>query len=229
MKTYAVLTGDIIGSTKLGPERLEAAMSLLRRLAKEFDQVHPGSVVGQPDVFRGDSWQLCLQQPALAVTTAVFIRAGLKTDSFDSRIGIGWGSVDRLHKERISESSGPAFVQSGQALDQLGKERSLALPPSGEPTLTGFAYPAIALLNVGVGLLDALLTRWTQRESVAVYGTLRGLSQEAIALLPQAKTRQGKPPTRQAIQDALRRASWPSHVLPFLEKAENSIDKEIAA
>ena len=226
MKTYAVLTGDIIGSTKLGPERLEAAMSLLRRLAKEFENTHPESVVGKPDVFRGDSWQLCLQRPFLAVTAAVFIRAGFKADDFDTRIGIGWGPVERLHESRISESSGPAFVRSGQALDKLGKERSLAIPQFGDHSLTGFEYPSLDMLEVGVGLLDAHLARWTQRESVAVYGTLRKLSQESITMLPQAQTKQGKAPTRQAIQDALRRVSWTSHVLPFLDAAEKSLEKE---
>ena len=226
MKTYAVLTGDIIGSTKLGPERLETAMSLLRRLAKEFENTHPESLVGHPDVFRGDSWQLCLQRPALAVTAAVFIRAGLKADDFDTRIGIGIGPAERLHPERISQSSGPAFVRSGEALDHLGKDRSLAIPQFGEPSPLGFEFPPFSMLDVGVGLLDANLARWTQRESVAVYGTLRKLSQEAIAMLPQARTKQGKEPTRQAIQDALRRVSWTSHVLPFLEAAEKSLEKE---
>jgi hypothetical protein len=207
---------------------LDAAVALLRRLAKEFEQDRPGTVVGMPDVFRGDSWQLCLQRPALPVTAAVFIRAGFKASGFDSRIGIGWGGVERLHPERISESSGPAFVRSGQALDQLRKDQSLALPHFRDDSVTSGANSALIMLEAGVGLLDALLARWTQREAAAVYGTLRKLSQEAIATLPQAQTKQGKAPTRQAIQDALRRVSWTSHILPFLERAEDSIEKAVS-
>ena len=227
MNIYAVLTGDIIGSTKLGPDGLDAAMSRLRRLVQEFEQVQPETVVGQPGVFRGDSWQVCLKRPALALTAAVFIRAGFKAENFDTRIGIGWGTVERLHPERISESSGPAFARSGQALDQLGKDCSLALPQSGDSSPTGLDHPSLDMLGVGVGLLDALLVRWTQRESVAVYGTLRNLSQESIAALPQAQTKEGKAPTRQAIQDALSRISWTSHILPFLNRAEKVIEKEV--
>jgi hypothetical protein len=225
MKTYAVLTGDIIGSSKLGPDGVDAAMSLLRRLAKEFEETHPGAVVGQPEVFRGDSWQLGLQRPALALTAAVFIRAGFKAGDFDTRIGIGWGAVDRLNTERISQSVGPAFVRSGEALDRLGKDRTLALPRFGGPAPGGSADSAFGILEVGVGLLDALVARWTQRESVAIYGTLRGLSQEAIAELPQAQTKEGNAPTRQAVQDALSRVSWTSHVLPFLDRAEKTIEE----
>jgi hypothetical protein len=224
MKTYAVLTGDIIGSSKLGPEGLDAAMSLLRRLAEEFEETHPESVVGQPEVFRGDSWQLVLQRPALALTAAVFIRAGFKAGDFDTRVGIGLGTVERLNTERISQSVGPAFVRSGQALDQLGKDQTLALPRFDEAAPAGSAHTALGMLEAGVGLLDALVVRWTQRESVAVYGALRGLSQEAISELEEAKTKEGNAPTRQAIQDALSRISWTSHVLPFLERAGKTIE-----
>ncbi|MFA6289667.1 MAG: hypothetical protein WC661_19980 [Opitutaceae bacterium] len=220
MKTYAVLTGDIIGSTKLGPERLEAAMSLLRRLAKEFEHTHPESVVGQPDVFRGDSWQLCLKRPALAVTAAVFIRAGFKADDLDTRIGIGLGPVERLNESRISESSGPAFAHSGRTLDKLGKHRALALDGAGYLDVGGYAHPLVA----GVGLLDAHIARWTQREAVAVYGALRNLSQDEIAALPQARTKEGNAPTRQAIQKALVRIYWASHLLPFLNEAVEILD-----
>lgn len=222
MKIYAVLTGDIIGSSKLGPDGLEAAMSRLAGLASEFEQIHPGAVVGRAEVFRGDSWQLCLRRPSLVVTAAVFIRAGFKANEFDSRIGLGWGPVDRLDADRIRESSGPAFTRSGQALDGLGKDRLLAVA-----SCDGAAPGPNDMLDAGVGLLDALISRWTQSESVAVYGALRKLSQEAIALLPQAQTKQGTAPSRQAIQDALRRISWASHVLPFLEEAEESMERHV--
>ncbi|MFQ3577782.1 MAG: hypothetical protein SNJ52_02075 [Verrucomicrobiia bacterium] len=219
MKTYAVLTGDMVSSSKLGPEQMDAAKALLHRLAHEFGETHPDAVLGVPDVFRGDSWQICLQRPALAITAAVFVRAGFKADDLDTRIGIGWGDVARLNKDRISESNGEAFTRSGQALDGLGKARRLALAQSGNP---GGASPH-GLFDAGVGLLDALISRWTRREAVAVYGSLRKLSQDAIAELPQARTKEGTPPTRQAIQDALRRISWSSHIQPFLLQAEKAI------
>lgn len=219
MKIYAVLTGDIVGSTQLGPERLEAAMALLRRLAQEFEHVNPESVVGRPDVFRGDSWQLCLKRPSLAVTAAVFVRAGFKADGLDTRIGIGLGPVDRLNESRISESSGPAFKHSGRTLDKLGKHRFLALDGAGYLDVGGYARSPVDPLVAGVGLLDAHIARWSQREAVAVYGTLRKLSQDEIAALPQAHTKEGKAPTRQAIQKALARIQWSSHLVPFLEEA----------
>jgi hypothetical protein len=222
MKTYAVLTGDIVGSTQLASDKFEAAGELLHRLAREFEEIHPGSLVGQPDIFRGDSWQICLQRPALAVTAAVFVRSGFKADNFETRIGIGWGAVDRLHTDRITESNGPAFARSGRALDGLDKTRRLGVVGSD----TASAASPIGLLDAAVGLLDALINEWTQREAVAVYGTLRRLSQEAIADLPQSITKEGKVPTRQAIQDSLRRISWSGHIEPFLALTEQWIEQE---
>jgi len=224
MKTCAVLTGDIIGSSQLGPERLKEAMTLLRHLAGEFEQACPGSVVGSPDIFRGDAWQLCLRRPSLAITAAVFIRAGCKADDFDTRIGIGWGAVERLNPDRITESIGPAFTRSGAALDGLGKVRLLAVAHADAENAG-----ASDMLAAGVDLLDVLISQWTQRESVAVYGSLRKLPQEAIADLPQARTKEGKPPTRQTIQDALHRVSWAGHIQPFLSRAERFLEREVEA
>jgi len=224
MKTYAVLTGDIIDSSQLGPERLEASLTLLRRLAVEFEQTYPGSVVGEPDVFRGDSWQLCLQRPSLALTAAVFIRAGFKANELDSRIGIGIGAVDRLQESQISESNGPAFLHSGRTLDQLGKHRTLALDGAGYLDADGYARSPVDALVTGVGLLDAHIIRWSQREAVAVYGTLRKLSQDEIAALPQARTKQGSAPSQQTIQKALTRIYWSTHLVPFLDQAVSLLD-----
>jgi len=122
----------------------------------------------------GDSWQICLQQPSLALTAATLIRAGFKADEFDTRIGIGWGPVERINKVRISESSGQAFTWSGQALDELGKLRRIALAPSGESNAP-FSH---GLFDAGVGLLNALMSRWTRREATAVCGSLRKLPQD---------------------------------------------------
>jgi hypothetical protein len=218
MKTYAVLTGDIIGSSALGPDRLGVAIARLRELADEFDQVHGHALVGKPDVFRGDSWQLCLQKAELAVTGATFLRTGLRAHGFDSRIGIGLGPVDRLHEDRISESGGGAFVSSGRALDGLGRDQNLALVATAATGEGRSDEPALEAVSAALFLLDAHLSGWTQRECVAAYGSLRKLSQSAIAELPLARTKDGTTPTRQAIQDALSRIQWSTHLQPFLEK-----------
>src|SRR5690606_18325316 len=124
--------------------------ALLRLLAQQFADVHDRTVVGMPDVFRGDSWQWCLQRPSLAFTAAVFLRAGLKSHDVDTRIGIGIGSVAVLHEEKISESTGPAFIASGEVLDGLEKDRTFGFRMAANK-----APPwAQALQDVAAPLLD---------------------------------------------------------------------------
>jgi hypothetical protein len=221
MKVYAVLTGDLVDSSRLEAERREAMMAWLKSLASEFAGIHPGAVVGQLDVFRGDGWQLCLEAPGLALEAAIFIRAGLKAhvsrENLDTRVGIGLGSVERLNTERISESNGAAFLASGHALDALEREEQRL-------RLRGEGANVSLLDVVSLPLLDLAVSQWTHPESVAVYGTLSGWTQEAIAAHPLAAKQNGEQPSRQSVGDALTRVCWKSHLMPALLEAASLLE-----
>ena len=206
-KIYAVLTGDLVKSSRLTSVKSKGAMDRLKKIALEFAELHPNSVVGRMDTFRHDSWQLLLQQPALAFRTAVFLRTALKllsdaSTKYDTRVSIGIGKVELISKGRISDSRGPAFTCSGKGLDAMDG-RCLALVTE-EDTLA--LWPA---LERGiVPLLDCVVGDWTPTESRAVYGALKGWTQEETARNwpPQEKT--DKRPSRQAVGDSLVRAHW---------------------
>lgn len=206
-KIYAVLTGDLVRSSRLTSADSKSAMECLKRTAVEFGQQHPESVVGRIDTFRHDSWQLLLGQPALAFRIAVFMRAALKMESdantkYDTRISIGIGTVELISKRRISDSRGPAFTNSGKGLDGLDGQR-LALNAGNDRPV-----PWNGIKNGIVPLLDCVVGDWTPTESRAVYGALKGWTQEETAgnWPPQAKTK--KRLTRQAVGDSLVRAHW---------------------
>jgi hypothetical protein len=206
-KIYAVLTGDLVKSSRLTSIKSRSAMERLKKIATEFAEQHPNSVVGRMDTFRHDSWQLLLEQPALALRTAVFLRTALKLQSdastkYDTRISIGIGKVELISKRRISDSRGPAFTHSGKGLDAMDG-RCLAL-------VAGDDTPALwyGLERGVVPLIDCVVGDWTPTESRAVYGALKGWTQEETARNwpPQAKT--AKRPTRQAVGNSLVRAHW---------------------
>jgi len=216
MKLYGVLTGDLVRSSEISAERLMRTTASLTKMARAFGDLHGGISVKKLEVFRGDSWQWCLTCPEMAIEAAVFLRAGLKADDMDSRIGIGIGPVESIHKSKISQSIGPAFVASGLALDSVTKKRKsgrLGLAFAKEANIPS----ADSLTHLAIPLLDVQLTRWTSREAVAVYGTLQGLTQQEIADLPISETPEGKPPTRQAIQNALTRIQWQDTLQPALK------------
>jgi hypothetical protein len=59
-----------------------------------------------------------------------------------------------------------------------------------------------------VPLLDCIVGDWTPTEAKAVYGALRGWTQEQTAENWRTNDKTGKNPTRQAVAKSLDRAHW---------------------
>jgi hypothetical protein len=206
-KTYAVLTGDLVKSSRLTVDQSQGAMSCLRQAADAFTALYPDSAVGRPDTFRHDSWQWLLSRPELGIRAAVFLRAALRMRSdpktkYDTRVAIGTGPVESIAKRRVSDSRGPAFTRSGKALDAL-KDGCLAYAPAEDPAVAGL-WTARSV----VPLLDCIISDWTATESRAVYGALMGWTQEQTAEQWPVSETTGRKPTRQAVRDSLCRAHW---------------------
>jgi hypothetical protein len=202
---YAVLTGDLVKSSRLTVDESNQTMAWLREYSLEFACDHPGAVVGRISTFRHDSWQLLLSQPQLALTAAVFLRAALKMHSdaktkYDSRISIGTGSAEFINKEDVSDSRGDAFTISGKGLDGIGKQR-LALHISESSELS-------SLNNLTISLLDCVVSDWTSKEARAIYGAIKGWTQDKSAEMWPNNNKTGKPPTRQTVHKSLSRAHW---------------------
>lgn len=108
-----VITGDIIGSTKISPENwLPTLKAALGDWGKE---------PADWELYRGDSFQLRLSNPMQAMEAAVYLKAAIKTVSgLDVRLGIGLGEIAYTSK-KITESNGTAFIHSGEVFEQLSK------------------------------------------------------------------------------------------------------------
>ncbi|KQB43684.1 hypothetical protein RCH33_170 [Flavobacterium daejeonense] len=125
----AVITGDIMGSRKLAsaiwlPE-LKAVLS------------HYGSEPKDWEIYRGDSFQLLVPAEE-ALEIALCIKATIKQfKEIDVRMAIGVGVVDYL-AEKITESNGGAFINSGECFEDL-KKQTLGLKTPWEPMNATFA------------------------------------------------------------------------------------------
>ena len=123
-KLYSVITGDIIKSSKLSLEKHKLLIKVMNSCAKEISMIYPGALKYEPELFRGDSWQLLIKQPELALNIALFYRAYLKAkmqlDSIDARMAISVGTVDFIES---SFGVGNAYKISGKALDKKGKRK----------------------------------------------------------------------------------------------------------
>jgi hypothetical protein len=210
---YAVLTGDIVKSRDLSADQSKALQNRLKSAAQEFELVFPGTLVGSLGITRGDGWQVALQQPEYALRLALFFRAVVKSEfKTDTRVSIGTGPVDRLEPNNIIESTGPAFEHSGHGLEDLQKTHRLALCAQSEESRD----------RIIMNLLDCIVSKWTDKESFAVAGTILGHTQDEIAESSPVSERSGKKPTRQAVAYALTRASWTT-VRPCIEFFEKNI------
>ncbi len=198
-RKYAVLTGDIVGSTRLSL----ANRKLLQRsvpkaggiVCKAFPKQCPLKLVA----FRGDGWQLLFTAPAFALRGALLMRAALRMlmdgDQVDTRVSIGVGTIDFIPGEKLGEGDGLAFQLSGRGLEELGKRKRLSW--SADPKEhSGF-------LQSTVTLLDACAQRWTASQCRAVVGALQDWTQDQIA-----EKWKPKRISQQAVAQHLDRASW---------------------
>jgi hypothetical protein len=162
-KYYAVLTGDIIQSSRLSPTQLESVRSSLISALNAVRRWKPGLVNGKPEFFRGDAWQLLLTNPAIALRVGIFLRASLLAKGIaDSRVAIGLGEVEAISYERVSLSTGQAFVLSGKALDRMTRYSNMTIEV---PKSVG---PLSDWLPVAGHLCDSLIGQWTRRQAEIV-------------------------------------------------------------
>lgn len=161
-ETHAALTGDLVDSTGMHADRLEAVRSGLLDAVGEVGRWEPGLLRSKPEFYRGDAWQLLLAKPGRALRVAVFLRAALRfRHEADTRIAIGIGGVDRISTRRISLSSGETFERSGRALDAMTSLTRLAID-------VGSSDPLSPLLPAIADLCDALVRQWTTRQAELV-------------------------------------------------------------
>jgi|GEM_PF-197479 len=198
-RLYAVLTGDIIRSTTLSPQELDAVRAALITAVNVARRWKRGLVQGQPEFFRGDAWQLLLTDPALALRIAIHLRASLlATGLADTRIAIGLGEVDAVSSERISLSTGQAFALSGKALDRMTRYSNMTIevPPSAEALS--------AWLRIVAHLCDALICQWTKRQAELVRAAVQPKEPDTGLIARALRPRISK----QAVAKGLGGANW---------------------
>lgn len=107
----SVITGDIINSQKEKPAKwLKALKNAL---------IKWGDTPKQWEIYRGDSFQLEIKDPANALAAAILIKSSIKSvKNMDVRMAIGIGEK-KYNARKITESNGSAFVYSGEILEEL--------------------------------------------------------------------------------------------------------------
>lgn len=148
---FAVLTGDLIGSTRAPVVAQEASMACLAAMAGRI-ALWPGGLPPRFTRHRGDGWQIVAPatfglRAALVLTAALRARPDLPA----TRIAIGLGPATSLGTTDLRDARGQGFEASGHALDTMERQRLLAMAGPGVTPLHQ------ALLR----LMEVQLARWT--------------------------------------------------------------------
>lgn len=120
----AIITGDIIDSTMVPIDKRKRLISVIKEAISYVSKFSPLKY----EIFRGDSFQLVIEQPEKSLLMAILLRAYLRKstpkdckNSWDARLAIGIGGIT-FQSTDIASSDGEAFQLSGRGLDNIGKK-----------------------------------------------------------------------------------------------------------
>lgn len=186
MAKAAVLTGDLVGSTRARPEATDDAIEHIAAVAAQLKGYATFTR------FRGDGWQLYLDRPGLALAVSILIISGLRASGkLETRISIGLGGASLSSRKTLLATrdllaaTGTAFITSGRALDQMPRDRRLVLSGEGVDRL----HQRL------VALLDERISTWSPEQAEVAAMALRpndtptqsamaehlGISRQAVA------------------------------------------------
>ena len=164
----AILTGDVVNSSKLTTEQRSALINKLEQFLEVQKKTYSDM---EFEIYRGDAVQIKLYQPDKSITLAIIIRVFVLSLGSDIRISIGIGDIDITEKE-IKISSGQAFVFSGHSLDSMkSRDRLIFKSP----------YEKLDVdINVVNNIMMALINMWTLNRSKIMLHLLLGISRDEI-------------------------------------------------
>ncbi|MAU17567.1 MAG: transcriptional regulator [Muricauda sp.] len=163
----AILTGDIKNSSE---HKASKWLPLLKQALARY-----GKEPIDWEIYRGDSFQL-QTIPENALEAAIYIKASIKQiRHMDVRIAIGLGKKN-YEAPKITESNGPAFVNSGQCFENL-KKQNLGIRTSNKK----FDEQINLLLELALLTMD----NWTPAISKTVKCAMEnpGMNQKELASL----------------------------------------------
>lgn len=119
-KMEAVITADIMNSRDVSPE---IWLNLLKNTLQGI-----GAEYSTWEVYRGDSIQL-ITQAENALVLGILLKATIKqVPNLDIRMAIGVGEIT-YRSGKVSSSNGPAFINSGEAFDNLNRNKLVVKTP----------------------------------------------------------------------------------------------------
>jgi hypothetical protein len=218
MKIYAVVTGDIKNFTKLPSDRRS-------KLVVETEQLMKTMVKDSKDaqVFRGDSYQLIIEDITLVLKRCIQLICWFKLNSdrfsvgrrpktdvsvlLGTRLSIGIGEV-AYEGKNVLDSDGEAFHLSGRKFDELNKDDIIKVTTVNEKSNEVF--------DMLLMFMNSIIRSWTRTQAETIFLLLEKEDNTQEQIAKKLKM------TQPAIAFSLRAARWKE-----VEKGINYISKEL--
>ncbi|PAM93080.1 hypothetical protein B4N84_18995 [Flavobacterium sp. IR1] len=162
----SVITGDIIGSRQ---QKSEHWVEDLKKILSPF-----GDMPINWEVYRGDEFQIEIKKPEDALLAAILIKAHLRAVKSDARMSIGFGDKT-YNADRISESNGSAFINSGELFETLKKQKVTLALRTGN---VAFDDTLNLMLRMALTFMDSWLIQSAEFVALAIENP--DLSQEEL-------------------------------------------------
>jgi hypothetical protein len=200
-KLYAVISGDIIGFSRLPLKDRQAMYFILKSGGKKLSEAFPGIMSCEVDMFRGDGWQMLLTEPVLSLRAAFYFRAYIRSKTtpkkIDTRMAIAVGKIDYIPENSVSAGDGAAFRMSGRLLEKMGLSKSATLRFVMEDKKKSL------LLDRTVQKVGGMASRWTSNQAMTIMGALKGWTHDQI------NAERSESLSAEAFEKRLHRAEWP--------------------
>lgn len=207
MAIQAVLTGDIVNSTKLTAAKEAKLSSTLINIFVDYESKF--------EFYRGDSFQAYVKNPVNALRLALLSRSAairlFKEDKVvlsDIRISIGIGEVTTPVRS-LKTAKGDAFILSGRRFDEIIKNDQRLAISTGNPL-------ANEGLQVIADYLNAIFDVLTGKQAEVIFELLKGEMQKVVA----KKFKK----TKSTIHQRITAGRWPE-IEKLLQQYENIINQ----
>ena len=170
MSLQAVITGDIVNSTKLTTVNEKRILKQLKSILLSYKY----------EFYRGDSFQVYIKDARQALriallcrTAAIAIPAGENGTNTDIRVSIGIGTI-KTPVKTLSAAKGDAFILSGRAFDEITKAGNrLAIV-----TYNPIANTAFEVIS---DYINYVFNNITDKQATVIFELLSGRTQKKVA------------------------------------------------
>lgn len=189
MNYIGVITGDIVDSSSILNAGLRKEMLMIIHQTIEKLKKDPQWGKVNFALYRGDSFQLEINEAPKTLEVALILRAALISNStkelrWDARIGIGIGRGEFI-SDKVTESDGEAFHLAGKAFDNISKDSQINILTSDDDFNEELEISSI--------FANDIISNWTTTQAQLFYlmhieslnqkeaATKRNITQQAVS------------------------------------------------